>query len=57
MGWEARERGWGPKPHSPVRDMVPGEWVTVHPPGTGWLIADAQPLPWTMTQAPDRHDL
>lgn len=41
----------------PARDTVPGERAVVQPLGIGWLIAAAQPLPWTVTQAPDRHDL
>lgn len=55
--WENRERGGAKAPPAPVKAMVPGEWAAVQPPGAGWLIADARPLPWTVTQAPDRRDL
>lgn len=55
---KGRERGWGAEaPSGPAKAKVPGQWAVGQPPGAGWLIADARPLPWTVTQAPDRRDL
>lgn len=60
LSWDALggQRGLRAKgPSGPAKAMVPGEWAAVQSPGAGWLIADAQRLPWTVTQAPDSCDL
>ena len=54
---EREGRGQSTPNPGPAKATVLGKWAAVRPRGAGWLIAGARPLPWTVTQAPDRRDL